>query len=329
MEGISLLRAAAEELEAGRKVVECVVLATRGSAARHAGARMLTLEDGTLLGTVGGGTPELRCQEMSRECLLDGRPRRVTMERGIVDIACGGAQDLGVRALSQADLVALTAALDAADAGRTGRLLVDWSAPEPVATYEPDDVPTHAGKPHLEGDIFVETVAAAERAVIFGGGHVGRALVPALAAIDFEVTVFDDRPDVAKPENFPAASHVILGDFANIDEGIELTPRDYVIVMTHGHVADEQVVAQAVRHNPCYLGCMGSRNKRRVLEKVVAEAGATPEQIAAVDLPIGYSIGAVTPAEIAVSIAAKVIEVRHAGDADKGPSHVSHACPSM
>lgn len=328
MEGIALLRRAASELAAGRKVVECVVLATRGSAARHAGARMLTLEDGTLLGTVGGGTPELRCQQMSRECLLDGRPHRVTMERGVVDIACGGAQDLGVRAMSQADLVALTAALDAIDAGRAGILRVDWSAPEPVETFEEDEA-LESRAPHLEGDVFVEPIVAADRAVIFGGGHVGRALVPALAAIDFEVTVFDDRPDVARAENFPAATDVILGDFSDIAAGITLNPRDYVIVMTHGHVADEQVVAQAVHASPRYLGCMGSRNKRRVLEQVVADAGASPEQIAAVDLPIGLSIGAVTPAEIAVSVAAKMIEVRHAVDADKDPSHVSHACPSL
>lgn len=323
MEGIALLRRAAEELRAGRKVVECVVLASRGSAARHAGARMLTLEDGGLLGTVGGGTPELRCQGMSREALADGRPRRVTMERGVVDIACGGAQDLGIRALSQADLIALDAALACADAGEAGVLRVDWSAPEPVASFERVAAGQLVPAPHMEGDAYVEPVVAAERVVIFGGGHVGRACVPALAAIDFEVTVFDDRPDVAVPANFPEASDVILGDFKDIAAGITLTPRDYVIVMTHGHVADEDVVAQAIGAHPHYLGCMGSRHKRRVLEQVVAGRGATAEEIAAVDLPIGLALGAVTPAEIAVSIAAKLIEVRHAHDGD-----APHDCPS-
>ena len=175
----------------------------------------------------------------------------------------------------------------------------------------------------MEGDVYVEPIVAAERVVIFGGGHVGRACVPALAAIDFEVTVFDDRPDVALPENFPDAAHVILGSFKDIAAGIMLGARDYVIVMTHGHVADEDVVAQAIGAHPRYLGCMGSRHKRRVLERVVAERGASPAEIAAVDLPIGLSLGAVTPAEIAVSIAAKLIEVRHAHDGD-----ASHACPS-
>lgn len=321
MEGIALLRRAAEELRAGRRVVECVVLASRGSAARHAGARMLTLEDGTLLGTVGGGSPELECQRLSREALLDGRPRRTTMERGVVDIACGGAQDLGVRALSQADLVALDAALAAADAGTPGWLSVDWSTPEPVASFSAGAAAGAA--PRMEGDVYTEPVVAAERVVIFGGGHVGRACVPALAAVDFAVTVFDDRPEVALPENFPAASEVILGDFKDIAAGITLGERDYVIVMTHGHVADEDVVAQAIGVHPRYLGCMGSRHKRRVLEQVVAGRGATPEEIAAVDLPIGLSIGAVTPAEIAVSITAKLIEVRHAHDGD-----APHDCPS-
>ena len=80
--------------------------------------------------------------------------------------------------------------------------------------------------------------------------------------------------------------------------------------MTHGHAADEDVVSQVVEAHPLYLGCIGSRNKRRVLEDVLTSRGVSADEVAAVDLPIGLPIGAVTPAEIAVSIAAKMIEVR-------------------
>ncbi len=319
MEGISLIRSAVRELEAGRPVAEALVLNTVGSAARHAGARMLLLFDGTLLGTVGGGSPELQTQALCREVLAGAEPVRKEFKRGVVDIACGGSQLIGIRLLGEADLGAYGQALAKVDSGEPAAVNVDWSQDTPVAKL----VEFSAQAPSWDGRIFYEPVVGADRCVIFGGGHVGRALVPALAAIDFEVTVYDDRPEVARAENFPAATNVILGSFQDIASSITLTERDYVVVMTHGHVADEDVVAQAVDYSPVYLGCMGSRHKRKVLEGVVASRGATPEQIAALDLPIGLSIDAVTPAEIAVSVAAKMIQVRAAKRGE-----VEHPCPS-
>ena len=308
MEGITLLRRVLAELEAGRAVAEAVVLSTAGSAARAAGARMVLLEDGSFLGTIGGGSPELESQRLCHD-VLSGKPAlRMNFKRGVVDIACGGSQLIGIRGLSLADAPALRTAIESADAGTPVELAVDWSAPAPVAA-----VGGSAGAdstPRMEGDLYLEPVVCAPRCVIFGGGHVGRALVPALAAIDFDVVVVDDRPEVAVAENFPAASSVILGDFNDISASVTLGRRDYVVIMTHGHAADEDVVAQAIEAHPLYLGCMGSRNKRRVLEGVLASRGVSADEVAAVDLPIGLSIGAVTPAEIAVSIAAKMIEVR-------------------
>lgn len=321
MEGISLLRRALAELEAGRSVAEAVVLSTAGSAARAAGARMLLFEDGSFLGTVGGGSPELECQKLCRDVLVGSPALRKNFERGVVDIACGGSQLIGVRRLSSADAPALKAALESADAGAPVELATDWSATAPVAVVTG---PASAGAaPRMTEDVYLEPVSCAPRCVIFGGGHVGRALVPALAAIDFDVVVVDDRPEVAAAENFPGASKVILGDFKDISASVTLNQHDYVVVMTHGHAADEDVVAQAVVAHPLYLGCMGSRNKRRVLEGVLASRGVSADEVAGVDLPIGLSIGAVTPAEIAVSIAAKMIEVRAANSRSQ-----TKACPS-
>ncbi len=319
MEGISLIRALVRELEAGRPVAEALVLSTAGSAARHAGARMLLLSDGALLGTIGGGSPELQTQALCREALAGAPATRKEFKRGVVDIACGGSQLIGVRLLGEVDLAAYRQALEKADSGEPAAVSVDWSGETPVARL----VGFSSQVPSWGNEIFYEPVVRADRCVIFGGGHVGRALVPALAAIDFEVTVYDDRPEVARAENFPAASEVILGSFQDIAGSITLNERDYVVVMTHGHVADEDVVAQAFGFSPAYLGCMGSRHKRKVLEGVVASRGVTPEQIAALDLPIGLPIDAVTPAEIAVSIAAKMIQVRAAKRGE-----VEHPCPS-
>lgn len=317
MEGIELLRLAEERLRAGRGVAESVVLGSRGSVARPAGARMLTFDDGTSVGTVGGGAPELKVQRLAREALADGRARVVTLDRQSTGMVCGGSQEVGIRALGAWDLEVLGQALATLDAGGSGRLVVAWAGEGASASFEPietevgDATADAAELPTYDGHRYVETLRAPERVFVFGGGHVGRALVLALAAIGFEVTVFDSRPEVARPDLFPAARRVVLGDYGRIGDAVRLRESDYVCVMTQGHAGDEDVVAQALAAHPRYLGCMGSRKKRAVLEDVLAGKGASASDVAHVELPIGLSLGAVTPAEIAVSIAARLIEVRH------------------
>lgn len=324
MEGIGLLRRAAEELRAGRPLAESVVLSSAGSVARPAGARMLTFADGSSVGTVGGGAPEYRCQRLAAQAVADGQARVVTLDHASTGMVCGGSQLVGIRPLGAHDLEVLDAALAKLDAGGSGRLVVTWEADGARASFEPDEEDAAAAiQPAYESGRYVEFLRAPERALIFGGGHVGRALVPALDAIDFEVTVFDDRPEVARAENFPEAAHVVLGSYQDVAATLAVRPDDCVCVMTHGHAGDEDVVAQVLRARPRYLGCMGSRRKRAVLERVLTERGVTPAELARVELPIGLEIGAVTPAEIAVSIAARLVQVRRASDAA-----TSHPCPA-
>lgn len=318
MEGIKLLRAELAELKAGTPLVECVVLATGGSVARYAGARMYMREDGTFEGTVGGGAPELTCQQLAPTVFAENTVPHLRLDRNMLDSVCGGYQDVALRLLGEKDISALEAMVACLDKGGQGWLVTDWSDPAALAVFE--EVPANASlageKPVYEDGVLKEPLMAQPRAIILGGGHVGRALCPALAAIDFEVIVYDDREAVATQEMFPAANQVIFGSFDNIAEKLEIRPSDYVMVMTHGHVADEICVAQAMDAHPYYLGCIGSRSKRKHLIDVVAAKGQAREDVEAIDLPIGLAIGAVTPAEIAVSITAKVIEVRRKSEAN-------------
>ena len=349
MEGIALLRLAASELAAGRDVIEVVVLASEGSVARPAGARMLALEDGRFEGTVGGGAPEYKCQRAAREMLAAGaraRARRVVVNHASTGMVCGGSQVVGIRRLGDGDGAVLEHALSWLDAGGEGMLETDWTGDAPRAAFSPVaaqgskgvaraveaaaapgdgapstvvDLPGVAARmpqepllevPRYAGDRFFEPLHQADRVIIFGGGHVGRALVPVLAAIDFDVVLFDNRPEVARPESFPQASRVILGDYGRIDEAIEVRERDYACVMTHGHAFDTEVVCQLLARRPRYLGCMGSRRKKAVVHAALAKQGFSAREIAHVELPIGLSIGGSTPAEIAVSVAARLIQVR-------------------
>jgi len=150
---------------------------------------------------------------------------------------------------------------------------------------------------------------------IFGGGHVAQELVPVLAHLGFRCTVMDDRPDFANPGMFPQAEEVITGDFSRISDFLTVTPNDYLVVMTRGHSFDYEVQVQAMRTGACYIGVIGSKSKAGIIAQKLSREGFSQEEINRVHSPIGINIASETQAEIAVSIAAQLIQVRAEGAA--------------
>lgn len=148
----------------------------------------------------------------------------------------------------------------------------------------------------------------AGRVYLFGGGHVGQALVPVLASVDFRVTVYDNRKELVNGNFFPQAEEVIYGNYKQIS--VTLTENDYVVIMTPGHQGDFDVLKQVLRHKLRYVGCIGSRHKIARTQELLRQAGISEEVIASVHAPIGLPILAQTPAEIAISIAAEMIRCR-------------------
>lgn len=165
-------------------------------------------------------------------------------------------------------------------------------------------------RPVLDSGWLAIPVVRAGRVYIFGGGHVSRALVPAIAAVGFRPVVYDDRPAFADPALFPQAEAVLCGDFTDIAAQIALTADDYVVIMTRGHQADFEVLEQTLRSGAKYVGCIGSKKKLALCRERLLAAGFAAEEYAAVHAPIGLAIGAETPEEIAVSVAAQLIAVR-------------------
>ncbi|NLB29284.1 MAG: XdhC/CoxF family protein [Clostridiales bacterium] len=149
---------------------------------------------------------------------------------------------------------------------------------------------------------------------IFGGGHVGRALVETLKRIDFECIIFDDRARYADPAEHPLAVRTIHGDYTDISKDVRFTEADYIIIVTHGHHFDYEVLAQTLDSPAKYVGCMGSRRKTAIIkERLKNEAGVSEANIDRLHSPIGFKIGAETPEELAISIAAQLIEFRAKG----------------
>ena len=180
--------------------------------------------------------------------------------------------------------------------------------------------------PTPEAEAFSLPLPLGERAYIFGGGHIALALTPLLASIGFRVTVMDNRPEYADPQRFPQAEAVVCGDYTRLRQYFTLTPEDYAIVMTNGHSFDYEAEKQILLGDFAYLGVIGSRKKTAAVNAKLLADGLSQSLLDQVHTPIGLPILAVTPEEIAVSIAAEMILVRarRRGQAGSAPSH---ACP--
>ena len=153
---------------------------------------------------------------------------------------------------------------------------------------------------------------------ICGGGHVAKEVAALAARLDFSVTVVDDRTDLANRERFPTAQRVICDSYDNLKHYLE--PDACYVVVTPDHKADLQCVSTILPTQYRYLGMIGSRKKVAATFQNLRDAGFAEEQIATIFAPIGLPIGAVTPAEIAVSILGQIIQEKnkyHAASVDK------------
>jgi xanthine dehydrogenase accessory factor len=127
--------------------------------------------------------------------------------------------------------------------------------------------------------------------------------------LDFQVNVMDDRADYAVFSRFPSA-RCILGDIERELSTFPIDHHTFVVIVTRGHRHDARALEAVIRSPACYLGLIGSRRKIRTIFQDLHSHGVPIETLAAVHAPIGLEIGAVTPAEIAVSIAAEMIAIR-------------------
>lgn len=153
---------------------------------------------------------------------------------------------------------------------------------------------------------------------ICGAGHVAKEVAAVATALDFRVIVFDDRADLANRERFPAADKVICDSYDNL--GTYLEPNAYYVVITPDHKADLQCVRTILPTPYSYLGMIGSKHKVAATFENLRKGGFSEDAIQTICAPIGLSIGAVTPAEIAISILAEVIQKKnktHTASADR------------
>ena len=325
-----------EWLNRGEDIILASIIDDSGSTPRKAGARMAIKGSGDFIGTIGGGAVEYKVQQMAAEAFTNKKSLikpfvLSTDDKENLGMICGGNVTVFIQYISSLDarmreLFAFGADLfsqntdswlvtDITDEANWYMTILTEKAQigDPLPEKVPEQIFAENRSVQIESagrKYHSEPLTRAERVYIFGGGHISQELVPLLSHVGFSCFVYDNLPEFADKGLFPSAQGVILGDFDNITEYVDITERDYVVVVTRGHRFDSSVQAQALRLKPRYLGVIGSRTKIAAVSKQLIDMGFSREEIETVHAPIGIAIRAVTPAEIAVSIAAELIMIR-------------------
>jgi len=319
--------------ERGDPFCMVVMIHSRGSTPRSAGSRMLVLGDGSIRGTVGGGKMEAEAIAAAVDVLKTGKSRILDFEfsgedAASLDMICGGS----ARILLE-PVVSHSSSLRNVMHALKSQKSRGWMITEIQSTGEvqnrfvdqipasllPDDLSAVPGdisqRPFLtiENDqlVFVDPLIPPSRVLVFGAGHVSRSLAAVAHITGFSVSVIDDRADFANRERFPDSDEVLVVDpIAAYFEQHAVTNSDMIVIVTRGHLADQEVLERALQTNAGYIGMIGSRRKRELIYRSLREKGFGEDQIARISSPIGLSIGAETPEEIAVSITAELIQKR-------------------
>ena len=323
-------------LEQGENVVLCSILASSGSTPRGAGAKMAVFEDGSICGTIGGGNVEYLTMEKAmevhktHETVSEAFILRPNQVRDI-GMICGGDVNVYFQFFSADDREALEVlrhirSLLGLNQNTWLILEMDDHAVLEMGTYDENsglyhikNIPLETIRPMLRSRamlslgqtrLYVEPLSQCGMVYIFGGGHVGQALCPVLAKVGFRVTMVENRPKFADPAFFPGAEQVVLDDYSDIRKTLPIGKDDYVVIMTPGHAFDRVVLDQALWTDACYIGVIGSRGKIAKTNEILLSQGHTEDDLKRITAPIGLSIQAETPDEIAISIAGQLIRKR-------------------
>ena len=302
------------------RVAMVTLAATRGSSPREAGARMIVYPNATFSGTIGGGTLEWKAIAMAQAALANPKAAKAET-RGFalgpeLGQCCGGNVELVleiIEAARRAEIEVLAKEEERGMLTTRGRLVSDQGVIREIV-----EVALPPGAAAYAGGVLTEGFGDERRPlVLFGAGHVGRALVMALAPLPFRVTWVDPRPD-AFPAHIPANVTTVQADDPTT---VLSSARDgtFVLAMTHSHPLDLAVAAAALGDMRFpYVGVIGSKTKRARFTSQLRAAGVPPGRIADLVCPIG--VGAVHSKLPAVIAAMTVVELLERDEALQVPA---------
>lgn len=314
-----------------------ILIANSGSTPREAGAKMIIRENGEIIGTIGGGKIEVEVIKQAIDLIKNKKSiiKNYDLTKdGIASIGmiCGGNASVYIQYLDASDnkiIEQIKRIIYYCSNNKSAWLVTKISENEneyKQYLIEKDRLPegdeakiiydkisdklTKKRTVFVEADdkYFIEPLYGKSRAIIFGGGHIGLALVPILKSIGFYTIVTDDREEFSSKQRFKDADEVITAGIEEAYRKIAIDSSSYIIIVTRGHLNDYTALINALKTDACYIGMIGSRSKWESQKVKLLEEGYANADIERVHCPIGLKIRAETPEEIAISIAAEIIQ---------------------
>jgi len=338
----------------------CTVVDTKGSTPQVSGAKMLVLQDLSIIGTIGGGVVEAEVRNQVLELMQSGTSRMLEFQLdsayGWDDSSiCGGIMKIFVDIVKFSETAKLFTRLEELldakvpvvlatvvndnriDGNSLGMKLLLSEKDNPLAPFSKGDEKFgELGEKQLENEvmlqafeilaeneprlvelqnnevtIFIEPIKPPHTLLIAGAGHVGQSVAEIGKFLDYEVVVIDDRPNFASQERFPKTDRIIVQDIAQALREFSIDQSTYVVIVTRGHQHDEEALYSVIGSNARYIGMIGSRRKIKIIFENLIERGVSNEKLKQVYSPIGLDINSETVPEIAVSIAAQLVQVRN------------------
>ena len=334
-------------LEQGETLVAATIVGHEGSTPRTSGSKMLVRKSGEIIGTIGGGAVEGQVIETALKMFTNGKARIEAFDLenddvNSMDIICGGRLDVLIEPIdpNPLNLEIYRSAVSAFQASEkaylvtnlrgsddrgldVSRALVQGGQVIAGALNDPPDrlesvlkQERNAKAPFLaalgeQNRFWAEPLIRQDVLYLFGAGHVSKETAAFAGRVGFHVIVLDDRPEFANQDRFPGPMEPrVIPEFENCFQGLRISPNDFLVILTRGHLSDKIVLSQALKTDAYYVGMIGSRRKRATIFKALLDEGTAQQDIDRVHSPIGLDIGAETPEEIAVSIVSELIQVR-------------------
>jgi len=305
------------ELSNNKKIILIIVVDVKGSSPGKVGFKMVISKSGAINGSIGGGVMEYNLVELAKKEKKDNleafikrqvhNPEAGNEKSGLI---CSGEQTHAFLPLNNSNKETVQQLIDCFSNGNKGILSVTNSQFAFVINKTQDEPFIYQFNDEHNWS-YIEQMGLTNTLYIFGGGHVSVPLSQIANLLEFRVEIFDNREGLSTMQENHFAHNKTMVDYNNIAHLVSEGKNNYAVIMTAGHKADQIILKQLVTKKLKYLGMIGSKNKTKTIYENLLNEGIKQEDIDKVDAPIGLSINSQTPAEIAISIAAKMVMVKN------------------
>lgn len=307
-----------DQLNGKHRIILIVVIDCKGSSPGRVGFKMAVSENGDISGSIGGGVMEFNMVELGRklvanvtsESIIKRQIHNSEAEFDKSGMICSGEQTHAFIPLTHSDLETIGQIRNCINIGEKGVIAIEPNS----ISFTKDDSQEIISSTRIDSPNsweYKEQVGLKDTVYIFGAGHISLPLSQILRMLEFRVVVYDNRNDLSTYTANTFAHQKQIIDYHNIAGLVPESQNNYVAIMSFGHKFDQIILKQLLPKKLKYLGMIGSKNKVQSIYDSLRESGFTDSDFTRVDSPIGISIKSQTPAEIAISIAAKIIQVRN------------------